>query len=487
MSDAETLPPEGPAPRTPTMRWALVPIGFLVVLLALAYGLYGDMAAKGANQVALMLTTVVAVLVGLRFGHTIDSMRAAALESVGVGLSAIFILLAVGALIGTWAMSGTLVAMVYWGLQILSPNYFYVSVVLICAAVSLSIGSSWTVVGTIGIGLMGVAAQMGLNPAITAGAVISGAYFGDKSSPLSDSTNLACAAAGANLYRHIFETLWTSVPTLAIAMLLFWMLGAPGDFDASGLTESLAASFNIGAVAFLPLVLVLLLAILKVPPFLTIFMGALGGAVVAVFLNPAIVIGAAQAPDMANGLALIKGSWTAMATGFVSTTGDAPLDRLLSRGGMESMLVTIWLILAALAFGGIVDRIGVLNRVLQPVLALAHNTGRLISAVVVTALGTNMLAADQYIAIVLPGKMFQEPFRKMRLAPEVLSRAVGDSATVTGALVPWNSCGAFMAATLGVAAVDYLPFAFFNIANPLITILFGFMGWRMLKLDPAKA
>ena len=487
MSDAETLPPEGPAPRTPTMRWALVPIGFLVVLLALAYGLYGDMAAKGANQVALMLTTVVAVLVGLRFGHTIDSMRAAALESVGVGLSAIFILLAVGALIGTWAMSGTLVAMVYWGLQILSPNYFYVSVVLICAAVSLSIGSSWTVVGTIGIGLMGVAAQMGLNPAITAGAVISGAYFGDKSSPLSDATNLAAAATGAKLYKHIVETLWTSVPTLAIALLGFFLLGSPGDFDAAGLTESLAYSFNIGFAAFLPLGLVLLLAVLKVPPFLTIFTGALAGAVVAVFLNPAIVIGAADAPHLPAALALLKGSWTALATGFVSTTGDAALDQLLSRGGMESMLVTIWLILAALAFGGVVDRIGVLDRILTPVLEAANTTGRLILALVGAVVGTNMLSGDQYIAIVLPGKMFQNAFRKMGLAPVVLSRAVGDSATVTSAIVPWNSCGAFMAATLGVATIDYLPFAFFNIVNPLITILFGFMGWRMLKLDPAKA
>ncbi len=474
-----------PAPQKPTVAWALLPIVVLVVMLAGAYGLYGDEAAGGANQIALLLATVVAVLVGLRFHQPMEAMRDAALESVGTGLPALFILLAVGALIGTWAMSGTLVAMVYWGLQILSPDYFYFTVVLICAVVALCIGSSWTVAGTIGIGLMGVSIEMGLNPAITAGAVISGAYFGDKSSPLSDATNLATAAAGSDLYSHIVETLWTSVPALLISLVLFWVLGSPGEFDASGLTDGLAERFNVGLPAFLPLILVLVLAVLRVPPFLTIFTGAVAGGLMAVILNPAIVIEAAEAPDLPDVLALIKGVWTAMANGYVSDSGDASLDQLLSRGGMESMLVTIWLILTALAFGGVVDRIGVLDRLLTPILQAARTTGRLILSLVVAGLGTNILASDQYIAIVLPGKLFQSAFRRMGLAPVVLSRAVGDSSTVTSALIPWNSCGAYMAVTLGVATFDYLPFAFFNLANPLITVLFGFMGWRMISAKDA--
>ncbi|MBY6090462.1 Na+/H+ antiporter NhaC family protein [Maritimibacter alkaliphilus] len=485
MSQPDPQTGESPGPQPPSMPLALLPICALVVLLAGAYGLYGDAAATGPNQIALMLAGVVALAVGHVCGHDMEDMREAAMASVTTGLPALFILLAVGALIGTWAMSGTLVAMVYWGLKILSPDYFYFTVVLICAATALCIGSSWTVAGTLGIGLMGVSVQMGLNPAITAGAIISGAYFGDKSSPLSDSTNLATAAAGSNLYAHIVETLWTSVPSLLIALALFWMLGEPGEFDASPITDRLAADFNVGLVPFVPLVLVLGMAVGRVSPFLTIFIGALAGGVVAVLINPGNVLAVAQGGDLPQALALLKGVWTALAIGYHSETGIPALDQLLSRGGMESMLITIWLILAALAFGGIVDHIGVLDRVLAPVLRAARTTGRLVLALVVTGIGTNALASDQYIAIVLPGKLFQRAFQRMNLAPVVLSRAVGDSSTVTSALVPWNSCGAYMAATLGVATVNYLPFAFFNLFNPLVTVAFGFLGWRMIKRDPA--
>lgn len=481
----------GPArsddPRTPGLIWAIMPVVVLVLLLLAAYSLYGDDAAEGANQLALTFAAVVAVAVGRRHGHSYDSMREAAVESVNTGLGAIFILLAVGALIGTWAMSGTLVAMVYWGLKILSPDFFYFSVVLICAIVALCVGSSWTVAGTIGIGLMGVSQQMELNPAITAGAIISGAYFGDKSSPLSDATNLATAAAGAQLYRHITETLWTSVPTLGICLVVFLFFGAPGDFDPTTFTGALEQSFDVGLLPFLPLVFVLVLAVLRFPPFLTIFAGALAGGVIAVVLYPANVVLMAQDPELPAGWALLKGVWTVMAQGYISETGVAVIDSFLTRGGMESMLVTVWLILTALAFGGIVDRIGVLDRLLGGILKAAHTSGRLVGALVASAIGTNLLASDQYIAIVLPGKIFQKAFRKMGLQPEVLSRALGDSATVTSALVPWNSCGAYMAATLGVATVSYLPFAVFNLLNPVVTVAFAFLGIRMLKSEPRES
>lgn len=470
----------GPAtPRPMPLAWALVPIVTLVLLLATSYALFGDNAAGGANQVALTFAAVVAVWVGRHFGHSFDSMRDAAMESVNTGLGAIFILLAVGALIGAWAMSGTLAAMVYWGMQILSPNYFYFSAMLICAVVALCVGSSWTVAGTIGIGLMGVSQQMGLNPAITAGAIISGAYFGDKSSPLSDATNLATAAAGAQLYRHIVETLWTSVPTLLICLALFLFLGDTGDFESPELAADIEQFVDTGVTPFLPLLLVVGLALFRYPPFLTIFLGALAGAAVAVVSHPQNAIQMAQDPSLPDGLAMLKGTWATIAGGYVSETGRPAVDPFLSRGGMESMLVTIWLILTALAFGGIVERTGVLDRLLAGILEAAHNAGRLVTALVVATLGTNILAADQYIAIVLPGKLFQKAFRKMGLAPEALSRALGDSATVTSALVPWNSCGAYMAATLGVATISYLPFAFFNLLNPLATILLAFLGWHM--------
>lgn len=469
--------------RTPSLLWSLVPVVTLMGLLALAYVLFGDEAAAGANQIALLFSALVAVFVGGLHGYNWKEMAEAARDSVMTGIGAVFILLAVGSLIGTWAMSGTLMAMVYWGLKILSPDFFYFTVVLISAALALSIGSSWTVVGTLGIGLMGISQQMGLDPVITAGAIISGAYFGDKSSPLSDATNLATAAAGADLYSHIVETLWTSVPTLLIALLVFWMLGQPGDFDAGEITEGIAAHFNVGFLPFLPLALVLGLAVLRYPPFVTIFLGALFGGLIAVFTAPGNVVALAGDPDLPTALAMVKGVWAAMATGYVSESGSEVLDRFLSRGGMSSMLVTIWLILTALAFGGVIERIGVLDRLLAPVLAAASTAGKLVSALVAAAISTNALASDQYIAIVLPGRIFQKAFRKLNLAPVVLSRAVGDSATVTSALVPWNSCGAYMAATLGVATVSYAPYAIFNLLNPVVTIAFAFAGFRMIAAN----
>ena len=477
--------PRPPEPQAPSLTEALIPLVALIGLLGLSFHLFGDEAAAGPNQIALLFCAIVATYVAWRRGHSIESLREAANASVTTGLSSIFILLAVGALIGAWAMSGTLIAMVYYGLQLLNPDYFYMTACLICAVIAFSVGSSWTVAGTIGIGLMGVAQRMGLDPALAAGAIISGAYFGDKSSPLSDTTNLACAASGAPLYDHIRETLWTSVPSLAAALALFWALGTGVEFDA---TESLArieAIFHPSLLHFLPLGLVLVLALLRWPPFVTIFLGALAGGVLAVITTPATVVDFAEAEDLPEALALLKGVWLTLATGFESSTGLEAVDRLLTRGGMASMLGTVWLILSALAFGGIVEKAGILERLIGPAIRAAKSLGALVATLVGAALTTNVLASDQYIAIVLPGRMFRRAFEERRLAPVVLSRAVGDSATVTSPLIPWNSCGAYMAATLGVATIAFLPFCFFNIINPLITILFAAIGFRMLQAPPS--
>jgi NhaC family Na+:H+ antiporter len=468
-----------------TMAEAAVPIVALIVLVGLSFYLFGDAGAKGPNQVALVMASLVALVIGRRAGYTADQLRDAAIASVTTGVSAIFILFAVGALTGAWAMSGTLMAMVYYGLQLLSPNYFYMTAALICAIVALSIGSSWTVVATIGIGLVGIAANMELSPAVTAGAVISGAYFGDKSSPLSDTANLAAAVAGADLYQHIKETLWTSVPALLITLAILFFMGEPGDFDASEKMENIRSTFDVSLVHFLPLVVVIALAIMKVPPFTTIMMGALAGALLAVATAPDRVIAFAAAPDLSTPLALLKGAWLALASGYSSTTGYESIDMLASRGGMERMLDTIWLIIVALAFGGVVEKSGAIDRLIAPVLAAAKSTGALVSSLIGATVTTNVVTADQYIAIVLPGRMFKGAFEKRGLAPVVMSRALGDSATVSSALIPWNSCGAFMAATLGVATVAYAPFTFFNFLNPLISIVYAFLGFRMLQAVPA--
>jgi len=472
-------------PQPLSLLEAIIPVASLLLLVGLSFFLFGDAGSAGPNQVALTVATLIAVFIGWRRGHSLDALREAAVASVGSGIGAIFILFAVGALIGTWAMSGTLVAMVYYGLQLLNPNYFYVTTVLICAVVSASIGSSWTVVGTIGIGLMGISANMDLNPAITAAAVISGAYFGDTTSPLSDSANLAAAAAGVGLYQHMRETALTATLALIIALAVFWALGRPGDFDASASLAELNQAFHISLVLFVPLILVVGLALFKFPPFTAIFFGALAGGVLAVLVAPERVIAYADAAHSVPGwLALLKGVWLALADGYVSRTGYAELDVLVSRGGMASMLNTVWLIITALAFGGVVEAAGVLERLITPVIEIAKSAGALVGALVGAIFVTNIITADQYIAIVLPGRMFKGAFARRGLDPVVLSRSVGAAATPTGAIVPWNSCGAYMAATLGVATFSYLPYAVFNFASPLLAIAFAYAGIRMLRSNP---
>ncbi len=482
-----TSAPDSPAAaesgtRPVSLTEALIPVGCLVVFISLSFFLFGDAGALGPNQIALVVATMVAAVVGRRCGHSLEALGEAAVASVSSGIGAIFILFAVGSLIGTWAMSGTLVAMVYYGLQLLSPNYFYLTAAVICGVVAMSIGSSWTVVGTIGIGLMGIAANMDLSPAVTAGAVISGAYFGDKSSPLSDSANLAAAAAGVDLYQHVRETFVTSAVTLPAALVVFWYLGSPGDFDAQEQVTAIQQTFDISLVLFLPLALVVVLALLKLPPFTAIFLGALAGGLLAVVVAPERVIAYAGDADLPRALALLKGVWLALADGYRSNTGHPEIDQLVSRGGMESMLNTIWLIITALSFGGVVEKVGVLDRLMTPVINAVKSTGTLVAALVASVVATNVVTADQYIAIVLPARMFKNGFRDRGLAPEVLSRSVGDSATVTGALIPWNSCGAYMAATLGIATVHYAPYAVFCWMSPLVTIAFAAFGIRTRRI-----
>jgi NhaC family Na+:H+ antiporter len=467
-------------PRAPSLADSVVAIAVLIVLLAASFLLFGEDGAFGPNQVALTLAATLAAGIAWKNGHTYEDIRQSVVDGIASALPAIFILFAVGALIGTWAASGTLVAMVYYAMAVLSPNFFYLSACIICALVAVSIGSSWTVVATIGVGLMGVAEQMHLSPMITAGAVISGAYFGDKASPLSDTVNLAAAAAGAQLFDHIRASLVTSLPALLLALVAFGLLGNPGDFDATTTRAAIAARYEVSAWAFVPVLVVMVLSVARVPPFLAILAGALAGGILAVLLQPGLVLEHAARPDLPPALGLLKGVWQSLATGFRFQSGDPDLDTLLSRGGMYSMLNTVWLIMAALAFGSVLEHSGMLDRVIAPAVGFARSTVALVTTVVVAGIGMNIVAGDQYLAVVLPGRMFKGEFTKRELPPRLLSRTLGDSATVTAPLIPWNSCGAYMSATLGVAAFAYLPFTFFNLLNPLFTILAALVAGRML-------
>lgn len=471
--------------RPPSLVDALIPSIALVILLALSYLLYGDTASSGPNQVALLFCALIAAGIAFKNGMAWTGIRQAVVDGIATGLPAILILLAVGSLIGAWALSGTIISMVYYGLKLLSPDYFYATTAFVCALVAFSIGSSWTVAGTIGIGLIGVAIPMGLSPAITAGAIISGAYFGDKASPLSDTVNLATATAGSTIYSHIRESLWTSIPALAIALLAFSLLDQPSSFDSAKLLGMIDTQIRVSPWTFAPLVIVLGLSIARISPFVAIFTGALAGAVLAIFHDPERVLAFANAPDLPVGLAMLKGTWSALANGYVASTGDKAIDQILTRGGMSSMMNTVWLIITALSFGAVLEHAGLLNRLIDPLIAKTKSASGLVSTVVGTSIFSNVVTSDQYISIALPGRLFSPIFAGRGLAPVMLSRVVGDSATVTSPLVPWNSCGAYMAAALGVSTTAYAGFCFFNLLNPLVTIAFTLLGWRVIRSVPA--
>ncbi len=478
-------------PKNPSIIDALIPILSLVIMLAMSVYLYGDSSSSGANQIALLLGACIAAIIGIKNGYTWKVIEKGIVKGISMGLGAIMILLAVGSLIGTWILSGTVPAMIYYGMDILSPSIFYFAACVICALSALSIGSSWTVAGTLGVALMGIAAGLGMSEAVTAGAVISGAYFGDKMSPLSDSTNLAPAVAGTDLFTHIRHMVWTTGPSLIIALILFLILGLRGQSsgEAGGfelIQNTINQSFNINLFSFIPLIVVFGLAMKKMPAFPTIMIGALLGGVFAILFQYDVITEFIDKPELSGPLTMISGVWTALHSGFTLESGVPMVDDLLSRGGMISMLNTIWLVICALTFGAVLETIGALARIVESILSFVQTTGSLIVATVATCIGINIITADQYIAIVLPGRMYRTEFARRQLDPKNLSRTLEDAGTITSPLVPWNTCGAYMSASLGVATFAYLPFCFFNLVNPFVAILYGLLNIKIEKLDESE-
>jgi Na+:H+ antiporter, NhaC family len=488
----EPAPPPDRAVRPPTLVESLVAIGILIVLVLTTVLLFGTDATGGPLQVALMLSAVGAGLIALRLGHTTVRVSEAVVGGVSSAMGAIFILLAVGALIGTLNMAGTIPTIVYYGVGLLQPSVFYLSAAVICGLVGLAIGSSWTTAATLGVALVALAPLMGASPAITAGAVVSGAYFGDKLTPISETTVLVPSmVGGVTVQQHIGAMVWTSVPAIVIAIGLFALLGLAGvgeegTFDPAAAQATLAGVFDISLLNLLPLVLLVILSVRRVPAFLTIFSCALFAGILAWFTQPELVIAFAGETE-ASLRTGIEALYSAMANGFVLGSGIAPIDDLFSRGGMSSMLTTIWLILGALSYASIVESAGFLGRLIEPAVAAARSTGRLFATVIGTAIGLNVVAGDQYVAIVMPSRVFRVEFQKRGLAPRMLSRTVEDAGTVTSPLVPWNSCGAYMAGVLGVATVAYLPYAFFNLLSPLISLIYGLTGFRVERVPTEGA
>jgi Na+:H+ antiporter, NhaC family len=484
---------EGARPvRDPSLVDAVVPLVTLAVLIAGSLALFGLDALDGPIQVALLLCAMVAALIALKNGHTWEEVQRAGQGAMSSITSAIFILLAVGALIGVWNLSGTIPTLVYYGIQILSPAWYYAATALICGVIAMSIGSSWTTAGTIGVGLVGVAVMLGVSPAITAGAVISGAYLGDKLSPLSETTVLTAQMVEVDVHEHIKRQAWTSVPAFLIALVVFLVIGlvrGPEVHDLVATTVELTklnGIYRITPLNLLPLLFLAVLSIRKVPPSLALVFAALFAGVLGAFLQPEVMRDFVGGSDYNPLVGSIKGIWRAMANGFTIDSGIGEIDQLLSRGGMDSMLLTLWLIVGAVTFGALLEEFGLIARLVDPLIRSATSTGRLYVTVFACGFGLNVVAGDQYIAPVLPSRVFRAEFAKRGLAATNLSRLAADSGTVTSPLVPWNSCGAFMGAVLGVSTLLYLPYCVFNIASPLLSVLYGITGFRIERVEPAE-
>ena len=474
--------------KQPSLLLSLIPILFLVVLLALNVYVFEDSASYGPNQMALIFAAALAGVISIRLNYSWNEILDGIVQSISSAMSAILILLMIGALAGTWLISGVVPAMIYYGLEILNPTIFLFAACIVSAVVSLATGSSWSTAATIGIALMGIGQALGLPPGVIAGAVISGAYFGDKMSPLSDTTNLAPAMAGTDLFTHIRYMALTTGPSIIITLIIFLVWGFSIDGNAaigtvSEVQQAISSKFEINLLLFIVPAAVIFLIIKKVPALPALLIGTLMAAIFALIFQPEIVKSITNSEEFTL-LSAYKGVVTAMFTSVSIETGDKMVDTLLSSSGMEGMLSTVWLIVCAMIFGGILEKNGMLKRLAHSIIQLANSTGSLVAATAGTCITFNLTASDQYIAIVVPGRMFRQEYEDRGLAPENLSRTLEDSGTVTSVLIPWNTCGAYQSSVLGVATMAYAPYCFFNIISPFMTILFATVGIKIRKVEP---
>ncbi len=455
---------------------ALIPVFALVGMLAYNVFAFGDDALSGSNQFILLMGGAVAAIVGFFNKVSYEQMIAEVAENIRSTTGALLILLMVGALSGTWLVSGIIPAMIYYGLQILNPTIFLAACVIICAIISVATGSSWTTAATVGIALIGIGEALGISLGMTAGAVLSGAYFGDKMSPLSDTTNLAPAMAGGDLFSHIRYMALTTTPTILITLIVFIILGftidTSGVADTTSILENISGTFNVSGWLFLVPVAVIFMIVKKAPPLLALLIGTLLGGIFALIFQPDIVatIGGGSGLTFESGY---KGILNAITVDTSIATDDPALNDLFSSGGMSGMLGTIWLIICAMVFGGVMDGIGALERITESLLKMAKTIFGLFASTVGSCLALNVTASDQYLAIVVPGKMFSKAYEERGLAPENLSRTLEDSGTVTSVLVPWNTCGAYHSSVLGVGVAEYGIYAIFNWLSPFMTLLFA--------------
>lgn len=472
--------------KKPSFFLALFPVLFLIVALSVnVVGVYGDDALSGSNQVILLLSGLLAMIVGRQMGVEWDTLFQAVGKSIANSATAMVILLLIGGLAASWLLGGVVPAMIHYGLDLLDPTFFLPASLVICAAVSLATGSSWSTTATMGIALIGIGKAMGISEAMTAGAVISGAYFGDKLSPLSDTTNLAPAMAGTDLFTHIRYMAWTTVPSISIALVAFVFIGLGSAENAEVqqavyIQEVLEMHFHMTPWLFAAPAVVVLLIALRVPAIPSIFSGIAAGLICALLFQSEL-LSILRSTDDAEGLYRLL--MDTVAQGLSVSTESEMVNELLNTSGMKGMLGTIWLILSAMVFGGAMEGAGLLRVISERLLRLARTDFSLIGTTSATSIGLNLTASDQYLAIVVPGRMYAQAYEERGLAPENLSRTLEDAGTVTSVLVPWNTCGAYQSSVLGVATGAYLPYAIFNWLSPLMTLVFSFLAVRIKRIS----
>lgn len=470
--------------KSPTLLQSFIPVVFLTVLLSLNVGIFGDSALDGSNQIVLILSAGVATVVAVSIGFKWDEIQKGIVKSIGSAMASILILLMIGSLAGTWLLSGIVPTMIYYGLQILNPTIFLMAACIVCSIVSIATGSSWTTAATVGIALIGIGKALGISEGLVAGAILSGAYFGDKMSPLSDTTNLAPAMAGTDLFTHIRYMTITTVPSIILALIIFLIYGffqpSEGNIEeTSAILQAIDERFYISGWLFIVPVLVVILIVKKMPALPAILIGTLLGALFALIFQPHLV---AAVGGSTNAVGYFKGIMTSMYGDISVVTSNAMVNELLTASGMKGMLGTIWLILSAMIFGGVMECTGMLKRIAAAIVSTVESTGSLIASTVGTCIFFNFTASDQYLAIVVPGRMYADTYKKKGLAPENLSRTLEDSGTVTSVLIPWNTCGAYHSTVLNVGTLTYLPYCFFNIISPIMTIVVAYTGYKIKKL-----
>lgn len=481
--------------KKPSLAIALLPIFLLITLLSINVLIFGDNTTSGSNQLTLLISAAFASILGLFYGSNYKEMLDGAIESISSAMGALIILLLIGSLAGTWMMSGIVPSMIYFGLKLLSPSIFLFAACIICSVVSLATGSSWSTIATIGIAMLGIGNALGINEGLTCGAIISGSYFGDKMSPLSDTTNLAPAMAGTDLISHIKYMMWTTIPSIIITLIIFFIIGLNLDAQVGQLTQieslkdALSTSFNISLWTLIVPVIVIIMIIKKVPAIPALLFGSIAGGLYGAIFQPNIIEEISGSVSVSY-LDYIKNSYIAVVNSMTVDvdiqTSNIAVNDLISTSGMSGMLNTIWLIICAMSFGGIMEKTGFLSTITNSLMKFVNSQKSLILTTSGTCLFLNITASDQYLAIVVPGRMFASSYKKYGLDPKNLSRTLEDTATVTSPLVPWNTCGATHAGVLGISTFIYLPYCFFNLISPVMTLIFAYGNIKIAKLSKDK-